>query len=306
MKYFTLAGMAYLLATAPVIFAEGDPVPEDTTLITAVESASAEERWFQVELIVFENPTVEVDSPEIWPTYPNIKPPANFIKLEGISEILTLNSETDIEVATEIELDELSVEVEAPESDKGLQGFYALSEFERQLVTQREVLDKSRNYRVLFHEAWNQAVPNKENVIPIKLNGGERYGRQSELQGYISLFVERYLHFSTDLHLIQYEKSSDPFSVVEDLTLETSASDTLQQFGGLSLLNADSTLNNQISRKSNQFFIATSSAQLKESRRMYSKRIYYLDNPRFGLIILITPVITPETVPLATTSPEAQ
>ena len=203
---------------------------------------------------------------------------------------MTSNSETEEVDPTQSNTPTNAIEVTTQGSNKGLEAFVALSEFERQLIDQRKKLDSSRQYKVLFHEAWNQPVPDRDNVIPIRIDAGERFGRQSELQGYIGLYVERYLHLSTDLQLIKYEKSSDPFSVISDTSASLNNTQTLNSFGGLSLLNADSLTNSSITRKSDQFYISVRSSQLKESRRMRSKELHYLDNPLFGVIILITPI----------------
>jgi hypothetical protein len=247
-----------------------------------------EERWFQVEIIAFTNAEVETDSPEIWPSFSTITTPEQFIQIEGVTELLTANSEkepTDEEIA---ELEEAALDTD--NSNETLEAFVALSEFERQMNDERETIDSNRKHRVLFHEAWNQPVPNRDNVIPIRIDGGEKYGRQAELQGYINLYVERYLHLTAQLSFIEYEKSRDPFSFFSESDADISVSDTMDEFGGFSLINADSLLNNRVSRKSNDFFISTSVALLNENRRMRSKEIHYFDNPKFGMIVLITPI----------------
>lgn len=255
------------------------------------EDTPADQRWFQVEIMIFKNPDIEPDNPEAWPAFPTFEHPEAYLKLEGITEILTSNSDTDENEADQSAVPEEVTEVEPPQSEKGLEAFVALSEFERQMIEQREIIENSRNYELLFHEAWNQPVPGRDAVIPIRIDAGERFGRQSELQGYISLYVERYLHFSTDLHLIEYQKSADPFSIVaEENQSSTGSLSTLNSFGGVSLLNTDVLSNSQITRKSNQFFVSVNSSQMKESRRMRSRQLHYLDNPEFGLLILITPI----------------
>jgi hypothetical protein len=254
-------------------------------------NAADNERWFQVEVMIFKNPPLETDNPESWPAFQEIEHPDSYIRLQGISEILTTNSNIDESInGVESNTPDSSIEIAAPQSDKGLEAFKALSEFERQLIEESEKIKSLRNYELLFHEAWNQPVPGKDEVIPIRIDAGERFGRQSELQGYISLYVERYLHFSTDLHLIKYQKSKDPFSVISEPEVSTDNFQLLNDFGGISLLNADSLTNNQITRHSNEFFISVSNAKLKESRRMRSQQVNYLDNPEFGLLILITPI----------------
>ena len=275
MKFYKL-----LLVTLTIIFS-----------YSFAATAADDERWFQVEVMIFKNPPLESDNPESWPAFQEIKHPDSYIRLQGISEILTANSNTDVATHDdESNTPDSSIEITAPQSDKGLEAFKALSEFERQLIEESEKIKSLRNYELLFHEAWNQPVPGKDDVIPIRIDAGERFGRQSELQGYISLYVERYLHFSTDLHLIEYQKSKDPFSVISEPEVSTDNFQLLNDFGGISLLNADSLTNNQITRHSNEFFISVSNAKLSESRRMRSRQVNYLDNPEFGLLILITPI----------------
>lgn len=247
-----------------------------------------EERWFQVEIIAFTNSDVETDAPEAWPSYSDLTTPEHFIQIKGATELLTANSErtpTDEEIA---ELEQSALDTDNTVTN--LEAFVALSEFERQLTAQHQSLERSRNHRVLFHEAWNQPVPGRDDVIPIRIDGGEKYGRQAELQGYINLYVERYLHMNTQLNFIEYEKSQDPFSFFTETSSDVSASETMDAYGGLSLINADSLLNNRVSRKSDDFFISTSAATISENRRMRSKEIHYFDNPRFGMIVLITPI----------------
>jgi len=266
------------------------------SLIVCQASMFAEvipERWFQVEVMIFKNPQLETDNPEVWPSFSVVKHPSEYIALQGISEILTANSETEDEEGSKTP--DSAVELEAPTSEKGLEAFVALSEFERLMTEQREKIDSNSRYELLFHEAWVQPVPGRADVIPIRIDAGERFGRQSELQGYINLYVERYLHFSTDLHLIEYKKSNDPFSLIAEDTSTENTSAILKPFGGLSLLNADSMSNSQITRKSNQFYVSVQDALLQEKRKMRSKEIHYLDNPEFGLLILITPIELPET-----------
>ncbi|EAR08430.1 CsiV family protein [Reinekea blandensis] len=265
--------------------------------LTSMAEDADDERWFQVEVLIFENPAMEVDNPEQWPTFPNISHPTEYLRLTGTQDIITENSETDLSPEELDSTPEETIERDAPVSRSGLDAFAALSEIERQLNEERQTLEDTRGFRVLFHEAWNQPVPGRDNVVPIRIDAGERFGRQAELQGYISLYVERYLHFSTDLHLIRYEETENPFNVVlrsGDANRQTPSTGALQaptstlQFSDLFAQPLQS--NNQITRKADQYYVSTQSAQLKESRRMRSKQVHYLDNPEFGLLILITPI----------------
>lgn len=241
------------------------------------------ERWFQVEVMVFTNPEREIDNPEAWPTFTSISTPKQFISLSAVDTAETIE-------LTEQELAELNTEqMEISVSAAGLVPFEALSEYERKLNDQRQRLEQTRSHRILFHQAWNQPVPDRNNTVPIRISGGEKYGRQAELQGFIELYVERFLHLRTDLHFLEYTVSQDPFSIVTE-DGEPSFGSGIENFGGLSLLNTESPMTTRISRSDNDFYVATSSAALQELRRMRSQEIHYLDNPKFGVIILITPL----------------
>ena len=163
----------------------------------------------------------------------------------------------------------------------------ALTEAEQQLLGARNKIARDSRYEILFHQAWNQPVPGRDQVIPIRIDGGERFGRQFELQGYITLYVERYLHLSTDLHLIDYIESTDPFNLVES---SDGSGPVINSLAGIPLVSADLLPNGQAGNESGQFFISVRDVQLSENRRMRSKEIHYLDNPEFGLLILITPI----------------
>lgn len=268
--------------------------------LTTVAEDDTDERWFQVEVLIFENPEMEVDNPESWPSFPAFNHPEEYLRLQGTSDIITENSETNLTAAELDSTPDDTIERDAPMSASGLEAFVALSEIERQLNEQREALEQTRGFRILFHEAWNQPVPGRDNDIPIRIDAGERFGRQSELQGYISLYVERYLHFSTDLHLISYEQTENPFHVVlrnptpsSDSALLSPPSQSLQPstaLGYSDLMAEPLQSNSQITRKADQYYVSTKSAQLKESRRMRSRQVHYLDNPEFGILILITPI----------------
>ncbi|TCS42635.1 CsiV family protein [Reinekea marinisedimentorum] len=255
-------------------------------MLSAFSIANTDERWFQVEVILFKNPALETDNPEIWPTFANIDHPLSFIELTGIET--EPESPEDAFFASQEQNNEAET---APAADGTLVPFQVLGEEEYKLADELAALTRGTRYELLYHQVWNQPVPDRNSVVPIHIQGGEKFGRQYELQGYISLYVERYLHLSTDLHLIEYQISNDPFSVIKDeeFQLPTLNLQSQNSFSNL-LLNDDSPFSNQINQQTNEFYISVKDAQLKERRRMRSKEIHYLDNPEFGMLVLITPI----------------
>ncbi|MFT5007874.1 MAG: hypothetical protein ACI9RY_000798 [Reinekea sp.] len=270
---FSLSIALFVFFTLPFSFAEDGPVSAEP------------ERWFQVEVLIFKNPPIDTDNPELWPVYADIQHPPAFIELEVLSDALT-DSVDELDLAEGTPANAI-INLDEPVEVAGLASFTALTEPEQQLLGARNTLARDSRYQILFHEAWNEPVPGRDEVIPIRIDGGKRFGRQFELQGYITLYVERYLHLSTDLHLIDYQESTDPFDLVES---GDGTGQVISGLTGMPLVTADLLPAGQANGEAGQFFISVRDVQLIENRRMRSKEIHYLDNPEFGLLILITPI----------------
>lgn len=182
-------------------------------------------------------------------------------------------------------------------------------------------LVESSRYELLLHTAWRQPGMERERALPVWIRGGRIYGseymsiddgielsettlattrknadgtafefdqqslealeleqmqQQSakrrkglyELEGKITVALARYLHLYTDLVLRRPRLSVDPVmeSSMQNRALANNSADTR-------------ILNNHI---------------LREHRRMRSKNLHYLDNPEFGMLVLITPYEVPE------------
>lgn len=249
---------------------------------------TATERWFQIEMLIFENPALESDNPEQWPTFAALEHPQSYRRLDGVADVNAINAAIDDATAA-AEIPASSLEIEIIQLADRPEAFVALAEVENQLMAQRRMLEADDNYRLLFHAAWNQPVPGRDEVVPIRIDAGERYGRHAELQGYISLYVERYLHFSADLYLIDYQRSDNPFDIIEGRGWQPN-SEPLGTIGSLSLT-GDPLMARQPSMQQNEaFFVSKQAASLQERRRMRSRTLHYFDSPAFGILLLITPI----------------
>ena len=234
--------------------------------------AEEEERWYQVELLVFENPNYGTESPEQWPTFPS---------LASRTPVIAVGAPNTSD----------GTDVVAPQIDAANRPtpFEPLSREEQQLGAERTKLERARGFRILYHQAWMQPVPGRDNVIPIRIRGGETFGQQSELQGYIDLYVERYLHLVTDLQLVRYAQTDNPFRLIDER--ENTGPDALEPFPGLSLAGQAARMETAgVTQVDNRYFVATESVRLQQRRRMRSTELHYLDNPEFGLLVLITPI----------------
>ncbi|WP_108124419.1 CsiV family protein [Saccharospirillum mangrovi] len=271
---FKPAALALILSLlAPLALAESD-----------------EERWYQVEILVFANPDRDTDSPEQWPTYPTLAERPYRIEIPNTLRFDQDDEETEPD-AEPPESHELTFGPERTLLDGDLNEltpFKLLGESEYQLADEIEALSRNKGYRLLFHQAWVQPVPDRDNVELLRISGGDTYGQQAELQGYLELYVERYFHLTTDLQLIHYAHTDNPFRLIDD-NLDSNG---LAPFPGLSLLQGPPVYQSAIRQDadSDRFFVATESISLQQRRRMRSGELHYLDNPEFGMLILITPI----------------
>jgi Peptidoglycan-binding protein, CsiV len=98
--------------------------------------------------------------------------------------------------------------------------------------------------------------------------GTQHHNGLYELEGKITIALSRYLHTYVDLVLRRPRLSADPVlnNAPEEAYLAAHAADT-------------HILNNH---------------PLREHRRMRSKNLHYIDNPEFGVLVLITPYEVPE------------
>jgi hypothetical protein len=122
------------------------------------------------------------------------------------------------------------------------------------LLAERNALAGSAGYRPLAYLAWRQPVLDRSQAQPLQIPvSGSRAG--AYVDGTVKVAVERYLHLYLDLQLHL------PDSAVRS---------------------GDSAARVELPE-----------IRLNEQRRMRSKELHYFDNPRFGVIALITPVEQP-------------
>jgi hypothetical protein len=60
-------------------------------------------------------------------------------------------------------------------------------------------LQRSNLYRVVFHRAWVQPVPDRDQLRPMLIQAGERIGTGWRIEGFLGVTRGRYLHLDTRL-----------------------------------------------------------------------------------------------------------
>lgn len=294
------------------------------TTTSAQTDPEQEERWFQTEIIVFE--AIEKNHAileELWPDDPGMPGIEDSLELSPVSK----ESETASENPAGAVAEPLEAKRKPPPATQEIavplpeQPFQRLPNEALTLTALTEKLRNSSNYAPLLHIAWRQpmlektaakkirihtdqgidepphaslgTIPTFVNVTelmpppaliesPLMLTTIDERLPVRSLDGTIKLHLGRYLHLETDL---LYRSSQPP---------------------------AAPAVNNTFLMSINEIKPPQTLFRMRQTRRLRSGELHYLDHPMFGMLILITPYElplppepepqpTPELAPASTT-----
>ena len=258
-----------LLCVAPLALAENPytsmSAPELRTRIANVDAVQ-NENWYQVEVLAFARQGLPTQ--EYW----RLDQHPQFVPDNAIHP----SSETPL-------LPENADRIDVTASSMG--SWKTLPQDQLILIDMLNRMEKTGNYRLLYHNAWIQPIRERSRAFPIYITGGKQvpliaatqpqdldYGlppiesddanspalddsadpvmsapaaTQPELQGTIRLHLSRYLHVEPDLWYTSTSSEGVPFWV-----------------------------------------------RINQNRRMRSDELHYIDHPLFGLLVRITPFKT--------------
>lgn len=289
--------------------------------LAGAHSANAQNagRWYEIEMIFFNQGLGRIDQQELWPTH---------IQL-GYPEVVNVLTETPEPLPetvpdTALNTEEETVEVEGIPRQTP---FQRLGDEHKRLSELAKKIKTSGRHRVLAHWVWQQPVMGRKNADSILVFGGKQFDDHYELEGSIDLSVGRYLHLSTNLWLTRFTAFSDdietfnpwpllperPLSTaqkeaqkgdLEDPTnllenTENSAENIQQQEEEALILNAlesldatpaDTSGNTDLTEFSASHFKRFQPeriALIQEKRRMRSATLHFIDHPLMGILIEI-------------------
>jgi len=224
-----------------------------------------EVRYYDIEVLLFENIKQNPNNAETWPT------------------------------SMEFEVPESSLFIGSPypgplpTNYNPRFTFKPIKSSTHQLKDEAKALTEHADYRVLYHRSWRQPGMKRDEAISVKFSReiprlaylpkadevleasqfeynqiiNQRLPKTNNLKGLIKIGLSRYLHISTD---IQYTRHIIIDKIISD--------------DGLMMEQVDPSFSE----------IKPQVYQLKQNRKMRSKELHYLDNPRLGLLVYITPV----------------
>ncbi len=235
---------------------------------------------------------------------------------EEEAQTITNTIDTEGKITTAEGTPELETElITEPE-----QPFILLEDEQKQLTEAVARITAQRDFRSLFYQAWRQPMYGREESTNILILGGDKYDEHYELEGTINLSVERYLHINTDLWFSKFTTNTDteallwpvlpaiPTQVTPDI-LEEDITDNFtlfpeqvdqqnvisesNSFSQTSVFseqdNVVNLFNNPFFNLVNQQFKVERTVAVRQSRRMRSTELHYIDHPLLGILVRITP-----------------
>jgi len=305
--------MLGLSISAPLCFAQAD---ED------------QPQWYQVELLVFAYQQPNPQAQEAWSREPGLKYPKRIIELKHAAptEILintqdsnTLQPEnTDVEITVPNHVSNeatgsLTTPTQPTPSSTPLdststpmlvqlkeQPFTLLEPQQLSFNNIAKRLFRQNDIRPLFHGAWRQPIASREQAESILIRGGDQFDNHYELEGSITIGLERYLHISTDLWLSSFVSnvgSTDKlWPVLPRVPATSNAQTKLQPVDPFTNAATTSNYGQLLLGFENPFmdlignqYAVDQTVALRQQRRMRSSELHYIDHPLMGLLIRVTP-----------------
>lgn len=167
-------------------------------------------------------------------------------------------------------------------------------------------LTRNQRQRLLFHEAWRQSLTEPEQAPAIVVTGGDLFDKLPELSGTLTIGASRYLHLFADLWFTEFASNFGqgdqgwpalpvpPKADTEDIRDEQinlqAGSETP---GQRDLWQQFSVIDDTYQLMLNKPYVVTNLATLKQSRRMRSGEVHYIDHPKIGMLVLVQPYERP-------------
>ncbi len=291
---------------------------------------ATEQQWYQIEVLIFAYQKAAASNTEVWPKELGLKYPQRIVELKKAAqnEVMLndwpVNSEAIAEESTAPSTEapiqsliEESTEQESPPEPLLVtlkeQPFTLLSEDQLSFSDMKKKLLRQKDLRQLFHGAWRQPIGERNDSESLLIRGGDQFDNHFELEGSISLGLERYLHITTDLWLSTFVSNAgrmeNPWPVLPQAPVTSSANaeaietndsnkDMFNQVNpslgsGTLFVNNNEMQNPFLDLVGNQYAV-DQTATMRQSRRMRSNELHYIDHPLMGLLVRITPYDFPE------------
>lgn len=145
----------------------------------------------------------------------------------------------------------------SPSATSKAVAFSRLAPSSLQLTSEAARIKSAPDMDVLLHTGWRQPGLPEDKAVAVEIDTDS----DQRVSGTLKLVLSRYLHINTDLvyrEPLSDSENAEPYSVPADVSTFS-------------------------------FEPRYQAYHMKQSRRMRSREIHYLDHPLFGMAILVTP-----------------
>jgi len=236
-------------------------------LLCSAFSANAEERWFEVEVLLFQRNT-------------------SFEKIsESLSdERLFLNTDNSISMLNTTGGTN-PVVISAQQFDKNGNNFILLDSSHLKLSAQRKKLAAHAGFKPVLHMAWQMPVKSNNSAKPIHLFAGKNLGLASQsggkwaVDGNFKVYLDHYLFIDSQFIVSQKTVRQQ----IKGQAAPVQDSNILESENGVEIID----LNRKADTLGNTQKMVIKQALFDQRRRLRSEEIHYLDHPQMGIIVQI-------------------
>lgn len=154
------------------------------------------------------------------------------------------------------------------------------------LQEEAERISKRKDMQIIWHQAWVEPVQEQEAAIRHTLDLHIADRLDLHLSGSFSLYRSRFLHLTTDLVMQHSTPTAHPDSHEEPVIPADPRAVAAEPGPDLLLLsNLDGALQPQHASA-----VPLRAAHIRQSRRMRSGELHYIDHPLLGIVVKVVPV----------------
>ena len=267
------------------------------TLLLPQWAQAQSEQLYQVELLVFSRPAGA--GAEHWDAIPELAYPARsrFLSYPGEQVERPTTTSTADNTAAPVGGTVAGTSQPAP--------FTTLAAGQRRFAGKAAAMQRSGRYRMLFHETWIQPMGSQASAMPIVLDRSGDGGPWPALQGSIKLYLSRYFYLDTNLWLNtqgeylpgDWRMPAPPLAPASPAQ-QRSAVATVQPASLAEPADAEQVAvqfeaetrpDTDLSEEGANYPYRHA-VQLKQTRRMRSGQVVYIDHPLLGVLVTITPL----------------
>ena len=256
--------------------------------------------WYQVEVIVFTQADIFGD--EGYPREPRLDYPRNLTFLnngERLSPELPPNASRLEQLAALMVPDKFLTRERAKRRDS----FVPLEKNRRNLNPHAYTLGRGGDYRVLFHNAWQQEITGRRAAPWVFVSGGQPAAGHRELEGSLRLYRSRFLHIQVDLWLSRFDSPAGATAnppapgqpatdgIVLPEAPEPPPSPALRRLRMTAPISGAeySFVDTPAEPVSTGQGVARVDV-LDRAERISPSSLTYIDHPRMGMLVLVTPL----------------